>query len=227
MLPRAAGGSRSMPMRSPLPSSTCSGRISSLKPLSSSFARKCSLPMETTRCPLSRSRWCQLGGSPLIGSRVVPTLRLMHPPPGCQRGASRDADGTGRVGVAEARAAGGEHVDVGRDGDRIAIAAGYVAAMLVRQDEKEIARLHWRYSGGKETLTEVARGPALRQDHMMALCHNRMEWVTHGARPGPLFQCRRAPRQLQRRSQGPRHDAAGSDESRAAARSLTGLRPLR
>ena len=86
-----------------------------------------------------------------IGSRVVPRLRLMHPPPSCQRGARRDADGTGRVGVAEARAAGGECVDVGRDGDRIAVAASYVAAMLVRQDEKEIARLHWRDSGGKET----------------------------------------------------------------------------
>ena len=50
-------------------------------------------------------------------------------------------------------------IDIRRDGDRIAIAAGNVAPVLVRQDEKKVARLHWRGSAGSrfEPRLPVAR----------------------------------------------------------------------
>src|SRR5204863_182116 len=58
------GGSRSIPIGSPTPSTTCSGMCSLVKPLSSSALRKCSLPIESTRWPAALSRWAQEGTLP-------------------------------------------------------------------------------------------------------------------------------------------------------------------
>ncbi len=54
--------SRTSPFTSPMPSMMCIGTISSEKPWSSpGRPRKCSLPIDTTRCPASRSRGASSG----------------------------------------------------------------------------------------------------------------------------------------------------------------------
>src|SRR3990167_5046965 len=67
----------------------------------------------------------------------------MHPPARGKCRPRRNANRARRVGIGEANAVGCEPIDVGRNGELVAIAARDVTLVLVRQQEKQIAGLHW------------------------------------------------------------------------------------
>ena len=78
------------------------------------------------------------GNRSVVGLGARPGAELMHPAPRLHARASRDADGSRRIGHIEHRAAGGQCVDMRRLDQRMAVAAARVAPVLVGADDEDI-----------------------------------------------------------------------------------------
>src|SRR3569833_3165435 len=81
------------------------------------------------------------GNGSVVRESVVPTADLVDVPSGDQARARRHADRARRIGADEAGSPGGEPIQVGGLCQRMAVAAGSAAVVLVREYEKEIGRL--------------------------------------------------------------------------------------
>ena len=76
----------------------------------------------------------------VVGDAVVPETGLMNVSSRRQSPTGRDTDRAVRVGVRKSGAARGETVDVRRLDQGMAVAAGFVPAVLIRHDEEEVGR---------------------------------------------------------------------------------------
>ena len=83
----------------------------------------------------------------VVRRRAVPGADLVRIPAGREARPRRNADGRVRVGVRKPDAAPCQSVEIGRARDLVAVAAGDVAVVLIRENDHGIGRAHGEASG--------------------------------------------------------------------------------